>query len=532
MPASDLPPIHQLLAESYDDVPYDSAPFPASQPTRLAANAVLFGLSAPPVETARVLELGCSAGGNIIPLAAHYPKAQFTGIDISGVQIADGQARVAQLGLTNIRLIQGSFVDWTAAEGVFDYIISHGVYSWVPEDIREALMRVSSTNLAPGGIAYMSYNIYPGWHLKNVARDMMLYHSNGRGSARARVQAGREVLSLAATTAAGAYPETVAHEAELLKGYGDYYIRHEHLSEHNYPVYFRDFAAHAGRYGLSYLGESNLPITLPEAYLSKTSMRVRYAAAGDFIRMQQYLDFFIGRTFRASMFVKDAQAAHIDRRITSDRFENIWITPASPLRREAPTITTDQPTFASNFVEYRNNEDGILVSTLLQLRAMEVLRNFNLGSLRLAEIAEKAAGTQTPAPEQRREVAELLLELFRRRMLNVSATPQRWAAVSERPRVFPLVAADAAGGRAMTATVTHNPVGISFDATRRLLQLADGTRDHAALEREMYDLVEAGAFKLENHNRDYSTIADKHVAVKTYVDATIRNYANLQLLCE
>lgn len=48
---------------SYDAVPYESDAFPQTAPGRLAAIAFLLGLDPIDVSTARVLEIGCAAGG-------------------------------------------------------------------------------------------------------------------------------------------------------------------------------------------------------------------------------------------------------------------------------------------------------------------------------------------------------------------------------------------------------------------------------------------------------------------------------------
>ena len=94
----------QSIAQTYDDVPYDSRPFPQSHPARSAAIAKLFGLTPPVLKNGRVLELGCAAGGNLIPMAAMFPDAQFLGVDLSVVQIEQGRERITELGLTNIEL--------------------------------------------------------------------------------------------------------------------------------------------------------------------------------------------------------------------------------------------------------------------------------------------------------------------------------------------------------------------------------------------------------------------------------------------
>lgn len=183
------------IARAYDQVPYTSRPFPQSQPRHLAALGQLFGLAPPDVSTAHVLELGCASGGNLIPLAVSNPHAQFIGIDLSPLQIAQGQKRIERLGLKNIRLITMSISDVTRGLGTFDYIICHGVYSWVPAAVRDAILRVSHDNLSDHGIAYISYNVFPGWRLRGVLRDAMLFHGETSDRPAERLSLGRDFLT-------------------------------------------------------------------------------------------------------------------------------------------------------------------------------------------------------------------------------------------------------------------------------------------------------------------------------------------------
>ena len=168
--------MNDVTTSTYDDVPYESNPFPQTHPDRLATIASFFGVTPPPVANARVLELGCAAGGNIIPIAVVHPESKVTGIDLSARQIDDGRAVVDALELKNIDLQQKSISDIDPSFGEFDFIICHGVYSWVPDEVQTDILRISKENLAENGIAYVSYNTYPGWHMRGMIRDMMKFH--------------------------------------------------------------------------------------------------------------------------------------------------------------------------------------------------------------------------------------------------------------------------------------------------------------------------------------------------------------------
>ena len=184
-----------MSATSYDAVPYDSNPFSQSQLEQLAAIATLFGLAPKLPSQARVLELGCATGGNIIPLAARYPNGVFLGLDLSEKQVSAGREVIKALGLRNIELRHGDITAISKGKQSFDYIICHGVYSWVPQAVQQAILRVCGENLAEQGVAYISYNVYPGWKMREVVRDAMLYHTRNVTDPKQKLEQARAMLN-------------------------------------------------------------------------------------------------------------------------------------------------------------------------------------------------------------------------------------------------------------------------------------------------------------------------------------------------
>src|SRR5262245_52209065 len=309
----------------YNLVPYISKPFPQSQPPRLAALATLFGLTAPPVAQCRMLELGCASGGNIIPLAVRFPGSHFLGVDLTERHVRDGQARIATLDLPNIRIEQGDIGALDLAGERFDYIVCHGVYSWVPANVRDAVLRICAEHLTDNGIAYVSYNVYPGWHLRGIIRDMMIYHAGMDGDPKMRVAKARWALENIAKSsrAGGAYGEMLRAEAKLLAGSDDSYILGEFLERENAPCYFRDFAAKADGYGLSYLCEAEISQCIPEHITPEVGALIRTMSANNLIPLEQYMDFFKGRTFRQTLLVKGTQARRIERTLLPERVRGL-----------------------------------------------------------------------------------------------------------------------------------------------------------------------------------------------------------------
>ena len=159
----------------YDAVAYPGHAFAQTHPARLATIAHFHGLKAASPQRMRVLELGCGRGGNLLPMAAQYPQSDFVGLDLSGSAIAKATIAQQELGLRNIAFHHRDILAVGDELGTFDYILVHGVYSWVPDIVREAILAIFGRLLTPHGIAYVSYNALPGCRLRDLARDVMLY---------------------------------------------------------------------------------------------------------------------------------------------------------------------------------------------------------------------------------------------------------------------------------------------------------------------------------------------------------------------
>jgi SAM-dependent methyltransferase len=246
-------------ANSYDEIPYSGRVHPATHPDLLAVVGTLFGMSPAPPSYCRVLDVGCAGGGNVISLAQELAGSQFVGIDLSARQIAAGRDQVRALGLTNVELHALDLLDLGEELGHFDYILCHGVYSWVPAETRDKILAICAANLAPHGVAYVSYNCYPGWHMWGAVREMMMYHTRVHGAARSRVQRAREFLNFLAASVRDPqsyYGRMLAEASQFLAGLPDDYLLHEYLDEVNHPVYFQEFINHAAAHGLQYLWEA------------------------------------------------------------------------------------------------------------------------------------------------------------------------------------------------------------------------------------------------------------------------------------
>lgn len=320
---------------TYDETPYHSYPYAQSSPERLATLGTLFGMNPPKIENAKVLELGCAEGGNIIPHAVHYPKGKYVGVDLSKVQIEAGQKHIKALGLKNVELKHCSITDIDESFGKFDYIVCHGVLSWVPDFVREKIFEIASKNLTENGIAYISYNTLPGWNMIRTIRDMMLYHSSSFPNPADKVSQSRALLEFVKESLEGSdtpYSKMMSQEAQLLAKQGDHYLRHDHLEEENKQYYFNEFMESAMKNNMQYLSDCSLS----SMYLGNMSASVveKLKDINDIVRTEQYMDFITNRRFRSTLLCHGN--VQLNRSLNNDHAKKFAlsfdITPETPLK--------------------------------------------------------------------------------------------------------------------------------------------------------------------------------------------------------
>lgn len=283
---------------SYDRLPYDRLPFPETEPDFLAALARLNGFAAADARRAQVLELGCAQGGNLIPMAARYPGSEFVGVDLSRVQIEEGRDFIARAGLGNIRLLHGDIAALPAGLGEFDFIIAHGVYSWVPDRVREALLAACRRLLAPRGIAYVSFNVAAGWQSYGRLRERLLEHDDRELGPLERVERARGLL------AASRFDDArLQQEADYLAKASPAYVFHEYLADINRAFGFAQFVADAARHRLRYLGEAGprrARVALENDW--GLSAKARYER---WLEAEAALDEALQTRFRRALLVRD-----------------------------------------------------------------------------------------------------------------------------------------------------------------------------------------------------------------------------------
>jgi SAM-dependent methyltransferase len=437
----------------YDEVRYSNFPYAQTHPDRLATVARLHGLSPADPARCRVLELGCGAGGNLMAMATATPGIRAVGIDLAAAPVEEGRSAVEAVGLDNVDLRQGDVLDLTDGQlGDFDFVIAHGVYAWVPPPVRDALMAAVKSHLAPGGIAYVSYNANPGGYFRRVMRDAGLWHARAETDPLARVQRAQELyrfLMEHRADEADAWGAVLANALPILVSGPTYRLVHDDLSEHWDPVWVADFAAHAGRHGLGFVGDADLRQLLPQRVPATLEPLLRDLAGGDRVAYEQYVDLLLCVFFRQSLLCHAGE--DVDPSLDPERMRGLGFT-ARPA--EGPP------------------DSGGLLG-----RVHGVLLDRAPGTVGFDELREELGAEPGP-------LAEALLAGFAAEVLMPHAAPLRVAGADrERPAASPLARWQATRGSDVTSLAYAN-VHMEEPAARLLLTLLDGVRDRGAIRAE------------------------------------------------
>ena len=456
------------LAARYDAIAYAALPHPLTHPDRLATIATFLGINAAPVATCRVLEVGCNDGANLIPMAVGLPAAQFVGCDLSPRALEAGRRMIAELGLANVTLVQEDLTALSPAHGTFDCLIAHGVYSWVPADVRDGLFAMAAQRLAPNGVMFVSFNALPGCRVRQAAWEILHFHVDRIADPHERLDTARKLARMLADGGENVYAGDAALRAELraTAERSDSELFHDDLAVPNDPVYVGDFIAHAGRFGLRYLAEAELH-TMSGAGISADART--FLSSQNPADREQYLDFFRLRRFRQSLLVRqDAQrdpASHLSRVMT------MHVAADPSLLRAAA---------AGKIAQIARDLDPAAGGGGPVRKILETLAAQSPAALPIAELQERMGQSASARPW-----AAILTDAFVSGIVTLHVQPPRLVAeAGPSPRASPLARLEARTRDTLT-TLLHTRVALPDANARRLLSLLDGTRDRAALAAAM-----------------------------------------------
>jgi methyltransferase-like protein/ubiquinone/menaquinone biosynthesis C-methylase UbiE len=464
-------------ATPYDAVFYPGLAYDYTHPDRLATIASLHGFDGAPAPRCRVLELGCGAGSNIIPMAFQYPDSEFIGIDLSDSTIAKGNGEIAGLGLKNVTLRCADIMQIDAAYGQFDYIIAHGVYSWVPPPVREKVLAIFRDNLAPRGVAYVSYNSYPGSHLRNLTRDMMLHHIGAIGDPQERVAQARGILKFLAEASSkdSVYGTVLRDQFARVEKMRDEVLFHDDLLEGSSSFLLREVVEGAGRYGLQYLSDATFARTDLQHHSDDVVAVLDRLCGDDIVARHQYQDFIEGHGFRRTLLCHHELA--LQRSVDPQCVKRYR------LSTSARPVTADVDPAAPGIASF-STQTGATISTDHQLSKAAILHLGDcwpqcVGFPELLQGALRRLGAAASELRLDEEEARLAGLLFRAASgghvgLHLSPPPLT-VTVSERPEASLLARKQALAGPVVT-NQQHRTVLLEHEIVRHFLQLVDGTR--------------------------------------------------------
>lgn len=475
--------------DSYDEIPYESSPVTETDPDRLAVIGRLFGLETADPRDCSVLELGCASGGNLIPLAWRYPHSRFTGVELSARQAADGRRLTERLGLTNIEIRQADILDLGEDLGDFDYILCHGVYSWVPDAVRERILDLCAGHLTGCGIAYISYNTLPGWRMRGMLRDMLLYHTRDSRLPGERLESARTFLDLIeqGTTGLDAIHVTqLRQQIARIREAPPSYLYHEYLEALNEPCLFSEFAARAEARGLGYLADTELHTMFP----STLGDAVDEAVDGieDAIEQEQYLDFIRNRGFRQTLLCR--ADALPDRVVDLELFERLaFFADLIPPNKVELRRPKSQPYRRPGGGEPLNIEHPLTKAAVAELarRYPDAVAFGDLAQMARTAVAE--AGGRQHADALDHLFGEFF-SLFLHQGVGASIHDDRFPRAGTRPRVSELARMQVAEGLGHAATARHTLLDLD-PVAERLVAMLDGSRTVEEIVEDLVSEVES-----------------------------------------
>ncbi len=283
-----------------------------------------------------MLEIGCAAGAHLIPMAYQLPEATFVGFDYSPRQIAMAEAGAKAAGLGNIRFEVRDIRAGHEGLGEFDYILAHGVFSWVPRAVQDALLALCRAHLAPNGVAFVDYNVYPGWHLRRFLGDLVRYHQVEHPEPAKATEAALRSLEYVAGNLfvpASPFGQMAGQLQKWAKQQGRNYLVHEFGSAAGEPVTFCEFAERAKGCGLEIMGDAEITQVVPAQVAGSLATKLGEVAGSDYVRHEQYLDFLRGRDFRRTLLVRDS--VEVSRQMLVEPMRRVRFTTVA---RQEPSV--------------------------------------------------------------------------------------------------------------------------------------------------------------------------------------------------
>ncbi|MGH9948729.1 MAG: methyltransferase domain-containing protein [Pyrinomonadaceae bacterium] len=485
----------------YDELPYPSFTFPETHPDRLATMATLFGVKTADPANCRMLELGCGDGTNLLSFAYGLPDSEFVGIDLSKKHIDFAKQAADELSLRNISFYQKDVLDLdTGSFEKFDFIIAHGLFSWVPDIVRKKVLEIYRDCLTPDGIGLISYNTLPGCRIRQITWDLMQFHTRAIDDPTRKVEDGKSILDLVteATDDACGYQSLLRLEQEQIEERAIENVFHDDLCEINTPFYFYEIAAMLEAAGFQYLSESE-PTSMNEAPFSNQFLSKLPSASDDIVSREQYLDFVKFRRFRSTIFCRSDKK--VERNPTAAVIEKFHISSNFEMDTPAGAIPDDSP-----LCFYSSNRTSVQISHSLTKATLQMLRAKRPDSLRFEEIINDAIGALSEVNVTNADVgmtAGTLLQLFFAGFLNFHANSTSVESqATERPEAGGFARWQAKNGSKIATSMQCKNISLEDPLMSALISILDGKKDRENLVEEIAKMIEVPTEQTDGFRKD------------------------------
>ena len=388
--------------------------------------------------------------------------------------------------------------------------------------------------LAPEGVAYISYNVYPGWKSKEILRDAMLLASGASVTPEEKVREARRMVDFLEEVSRpdGALARILAESRAHALGYGDSYLLHDELETFNSPCYFYEMLGRAGGHGLTYLAEAHPEAMIPANYGPKVAEYLHEKCAGVQVLVEQYLDFVADRTFRETLLVHAERAPQIRYSPDHSRYRRLHVAARVPpadghtrldhsrqdfMYTDGATLFTNDPGIKAALdaltarwpwtLSRQELVDGVqarLVSAGFNPR--EKLSDHIDGLMEVLILQGQARFRLDPVLPERAQAP-----------LRLDETARRMAELTRRE-------SDASTFNLWHETLILSPVD------RHLLPLLDGTRDRNALVEALLAIDRENPIRIERDGKQVSGEADLRDALAAHIDTMPKRLAEMMLL--
>ena len=485
-----------VIEDSYDEFPYESYVYPQTHPERLYTTAKLFGLNPPDIQKARILEIGGAGGGNVIPISIIYPKTKTVSFDLSSEQIAQANGFKKAMKLKNIEFLQRDVTKLEKDLGEFDYIICHGVFSWVPDFVRDEILAVCRRHLSKNGLAVISYNVLPGWSAIKSLREMMVYHTRPFKSPKQQIQEAKNLLTFLyenTPPSNDAYRQIIERERKFLTTTNDSYVFHEHLESENHQYYLHEFVDMASAHDLTYVGDTELAAMFIGNFNEK--VRETLGVIKDVVRQEQYLDFLTNRRFRHSIITHKENIPKLNRNLNANQLTDFHIQARFRVDPQPQANGTTRYVSVTNAEAHFASTDP---NSNIVFRALSE----KTGPVSVEKIAAELKKIHKLDPEVTKAIIQkngftLLFQNFL--TLHEHESPHT-DEISKKPVAFAWARHQAADKDAKTVSSLKREIVVTSPLIKTLLPYLDGKNTHAQLADKLADHAANGDIKVHKEN--------------------------------